>query len=187
MKKTAIAISLALASTFAHADDFSETLDNARQAYEEGDISGAKEELEYATQLLGQMRSKALQSFLPEALDGWDRKDSKSQSSNGGIAMLGGGTTAEAKYQNGKDRVTVSIIADSPMVQGMGMVFSRMGMAGASGGEMKRINRQKVMVKKNSLMTMIDKRIIVEVKGRSSMEDKEAYFKQIDFKGLKSF
>gem|GEM_PF-6249277 len=150
MKKTAIAIALAVASTVVYADDFTETLDNARQAYEEGDINGAKEELEYATQLLGQMRSKELQSFLPEALDGWERKDAEdSKASNGGLAMLGGGTTAEATYKQG--------------------------------------NRQKVMVKKNSLMTMINKRIIVEVKGRSSMEAKEAYFKQINFKGLKAF
>lgn len=187
MKKTAIAIALACASSFVVADDFTDTLENARKAYEEGDISGAKEEMDYASQLLTQMRGQALQGFLPEPLVGWVQKKSKSQGSSGGLGMLGGGTTAEARYQRDKDRIKVSIIADSPMVQGMGALFSSMGLAGSQ-GTLKRINRQKVVVKKDgSLMTMLDKRIVVEVSGKASAEDKEAFFKAIDFKGLKDY
>ncbi len=187
MKKTVIGIALAVSSPFVLADDFTETLDNARAAYDEGDISGAKEELTYASQLLSQMRGKTLQGFLPQPLDGWEQKDSKNQSAAGGLGMLGGGTTANATYVLERKKVTISIIADSPMVQGMGALFSNMALAGSQ-GTMKRINRQKVMVKKDgSLMTMIDKRIVVEVKGNASADHKEEYFKAIDFKGLKSF
>ena len=185
MKKTAIALALAAASTMVVADDFTETLDNARKAYEEGDISGAKEEIDYAKQLLNQMRGNELKSFLPEPLVGWERNDSKSKSGNSGLAVFGGGTTAEATYTLGDEKVSVSIVADSPMVQGLGMIFSSMGTA--AGGTVKRINRQKVMVQDDSLMTIINKRIVVNVKGSASMESKEAYFAQIDFKGLKAF
>ena len=53
---------------------------------------------------------------------------------------------------------------------------------------MKRINRQKVLVKQDgSITAMIDKRIMIEVSGRAPAEDKEAYFKAIDIKGLEKY
>jgi len=185
MKKLIIGVSIAALSSLASADDFTTTLDNVRQAYEEGDIAAAKEELDYAGQLLGQMRAKKLQSLLPDALDGWTRKDA--EVSNAGTAMFGGGTTAKAEYQKGKDRISISIITDSPMLASMAMLFSNPAMAGTQ-GTMKRINRQKVMVKKDgSITAMVDKRIMIEISGRAPAEDKEAYFEAIDIKELKDY
>ncbi|MGH1360002.1 MAG: hypothetical protein ACRBC3_14665 [Burkholderiaceae bacterium] len=186
MKKFIIGALIATTATWAQADDFSDTLENAKQAYAEGDIGGAKEELAYASQLLGQMRAKQLESYLPEALDGWTRKENKS-SSNAGAAMFGGGTAANVEYRRGKDRVKINLVTDSPMLASMGMLFNNPALAGTQ-GTMKRINRQKVLVKKNGAITaMIDKRIMVEVSGRAPAEDIEAYFKGIDIKGLKSY
>ncbi|MFK7962595.1 MAG: hypothetical protein AB8C46_01370 [Burkholderiaceae bacterium] len=185
MKKLIIGAALAGLCTMATADDFTTTLENVRQAYEEGDIAGAKEELDYAGQLLGQMRAQKLQSLLPEALSGWTRKDA--EASNAGTAMFGGGTTAKAEYRKGKDRINVSIITDSPMLASMAMLFSNPAMAGTQ-GTMKRINRQKVMVKKDgSITAMVDKRIMIEIKGRAPAADKEAYFAAIDMKELKAY
>lgn len=185
MKKLIIGIAIAGLSSLAIADDFTTTLESVRQAYDDGDIAAAKEELDYAGQLLGQMRAQKLQTLLPAALDGWTRKDAKA--SNAGSAMFGGGTSANAEYRRGKDRIKVSIITDSPMLSSMSMLFSNPALAGSQ-GTMKRINRQKVMVKKDgSITAMVDKRIMVEVKGRGPAEDKEAYFKAIDIKGLKAY
>lgn len=191
MKKTLLTVGLLACFSLAHADDFSETLKTAKEAYDEGDLAGAQEELNYARQLLGQMRAKALQGFLPEALPGWERNVAKdSRSGGGGLAIMGGGVTASAKYKatEGRDRLTISLIADSPMLQGMGMLFSNAAMAGSGQGEMKRIKRQKVLVKANGdLTTLIDKRLMVEIKGRAPAEVKEEFFKTIDFKKLKTY
>jgi len=185
MKKLIIGVALAGLSSLACADDFTTTLENVRQAYEEGDIAGAKEELDYASQLLGQMRAQKLQSLLPVALDGWTRKDA--EANNAGAALFGGGTTAKAEYRRGKDRISISIMTDSPMLASMAMLFNNPAMAGTQ-GTMKRINRQKVMVKKDgSITAMVDKRIMIEVSGRAPAEDKEAYFKAVDLKGLKAY
>lgn len=186
MKKLMLALLLASAAGWASADDFTDTIESAKQAYADGDISGAKEELAYATQLLGQMRAGQLEKFLPDALDGWERKEAKGQS-NAGAAMFGGGTTANAEYRRGKDRVKISIVTDSPMLASMGMLFSNPALSGSQ-GTMKRINRQKVLVKKNgNISAMIDKRIMLEIKGRAPAKEFEAYFKAIDIKGLKSY
>ncbi|MGB7182430.1 MAG: hypothetical protein WBD51_10890 [Burkholderiaceae bacterium] len=186
MNKIFIAAALAVSSGLVSADDFTDTLENARQAYEEGDIGAAREELVYATQLLGQMRTKKLIGFLPEAIDGWERKDAKDQG-GAGLSVMGGGTTATANYKNDKEQIKISIIADSPMIQGLSMLFSNAALAGSQ-GTMKRIARQKVMVKPDgSLTTLVDKRIMVEVSGRAPAEIKEAYFKLIDFKALAAY
>ena len=185
MKKLLIGVLIAGAAGWANADDFTDTIENASKAYAEGDISGAREELSYATQLLGQMRATQLQGFLPEAPEGWTKKDSEGNSA--GVAMFGGGTTANADYRRGKDSVNVSIVTDSPMLASMSMLFTNPAMAGSQ-GSLKRINRQKVLIKNDgSITAMIDKRIMVEVKGRSSAEDKEAFFKAIDINGLKDY
>ena len=58
----------------ATADDVTDTIQSALDAYNEGDIAYATEELNFALQLLKEMRAGDLMSFLPEALDGWTRE-----------------------------------------------------------------------------------------------------------------
>lgn len=189
MKRALIAVGLMACLTVVRADDFSETLKTAQEAYDEGDLAAAQEELNYARQLLAQMRASALDAFLPEAPDGWERVVSKSNN-NAGLAVMGGGVSSTAKYKSteGRDRLTVSIIADSPMLQSMGMLFSNTAIAAGGQGTMKRIKRQKVRVMKNGdLSTLIDKRIMVEVKGRAPEEVKQQFFELVDFKKLKAY
>ncbi len=186
MKTAILSALLAAFVAQAHADDFTTSLDNARKAYEKGDMDIAREELNYATQLLGQMRAGKLEQVLPDALPGWERKQSES-ASNSGLAMLGGGTTATAEYSQDDKSVQIAIITDSPMIASMGLLFNNPALAGAD-GLMKRIAGQKAMVKKDGeITTMIDNRIMVTVNGNAASADLEAYFQAIDFKSLKSF
>ncbi|MEZ5741907.1 MAG: hypothetical protein R3E68_22355 [Burkholderiaceae bacterium] len=182
-----VAASLLVLAMPASADDFTDTLDSAKKAYAEGDFATASEDLTYATQLLSQKRAANLGSFLPKALAGWTMDDQKSGSSAGaGLAAFGGGTSAEASYRKGDDTVRISIVADSPLIASMAMIMN--SAAAASQGTVKRINREKVMVKEDGeLQSMVDNRILVSVTGSGSAQDKEAYFKEIDFKGLKAF
>src|SRR6056297_2989270 len=87
---------LALAATPLAADEITDTLDSAKQAYEEGDVAYALEELEYAKQQMLALKTDALSAYLPPAPDGWSREMNTDM--NAGLAMMGGGVGAEAEY-----------------------------------------------------------------------------------------
>lgn len=53
--------------------------------------------------------------------------------------MPGGGVSAERRYKKGAASVTVQIIADSPMLQGIMMMFSNPMLAGADGVKIEKI------------------------------------------------
>ena len=64
----------ALTAGTAKADEFTDTIEAAMEAYQAGDIKTAKEEIDFAAQLLGQLKAEGLTGFLPPALDGWERE-----------------------------------------------------------------------------------------------------------------
>ena len=51
----------------AQADELEDALQMALEAYQAGDINTAKEEIDYAAQLIAQMKAVGLSEFLPEA------------------------------------------------------------------------------------------------------------------------
>lgn len=188
MKRTATALlAIALsAATPAWGDEISDTIKSALESYGAGDVSRTHEDLTYALQLLNQKRADALKAFLPAPLDGWKLNESEG-SAGGGMAMFGGGLTASAKYTRDRDRVEVQIVADSPMVASMAMLFNNPAALGAQ-GKVTRIGREKVLVKENGEMqTLVDNRVLVQVSGRAPAKDLEAFFRKIDLNGLKSF
>ncbi|MEZ5648963.1 MAG: hypothetical protein R3E87_00265 [Burkholderiaceae bacterium] len=189
MYRTAIiAMSIALsAATPALADEISDTLNSAIKSYEAGDLGRTNEDLTYAMQLITQKRGEALQAFLPEPIDGWELQKSKGSGNGGGLAMFGGGLTASAVYKRDRDRIEVQIIAGSPMIASMAMIFNNPAAIGAQ-GKLTRIGREKVLIKNDGeLQSLVDNRILVQVSGKGSAEDKEALFRKIDLQGLKDF
>ncbi len=187
MKLRLVTIAIcSLMTSMVSADDFTTSLDNARQAYEKGDMDLAREELGIATQFLGQIRAKNLQKLLPEALPGWKRELGESDS-NAGLAMMGGGTTASASYSKGDQDVSINIVADSPMIASMAMIFSNPAIGGKQ-GQIKRLAGQKAMVNgEGEITALVDNRVMVTVDGNATAADREAYFSAINFKSLKSF
>ena len=77
----------------------------ALEAYEEGDITVAREELDYAMKLLTDLKAQSLAGFLPAALPGWTRSDAEAEGGGMAMAMLGGGTTAAATYTDGSQEM----------------------------------------------------------------------------------
>ncbi|MBC7157047.1 MAG: hypothetical protein H5U20_05975, partial [Rhodobacteraceae bacterium] len=76
MKRLCLAAAAALAlSTPARADEITDTLQSALDAYQAGDIAFALQDLAYATQLLNALKAEGLATFLPPAPDGWTRTD----------------------------------------------------------------------------------------------------------------
>lgn len=171
----------------AAADEFLEALDAAKQAYEEGDFGAVREELNYATGLLAQMRGDELSNVLPEPLDGWTAE----QGGGGGGAAVFGGVTVSRQYRRDRDRVTVTIVTDSPAMQGMIAIMSNPAIAQSQGGRMERIKRQKAVIKYNEKnrrgdINIVVKQTLVTIEGTAERDELVAYAKAIDFKKLKA-
>lgn len=163
------------------ADEITDTLQSAIEAYEDGDIQYALEELEYAKQQLAALKTDALTAFLPEPPDGWTREVSTDYAA--GMAMLGGGVGAEAVYSNGSESITITIMADSPMVMAMAGMVSN---AAAIGATIERVGREKFMNQDGDLTGMIDSRIMVQSSG-GDVETQIMLLELIDFRELGNF
>ncbi len=181
-----LAVALVLGAAPAVADEVEEALEFALEAYRSGDLTLAKEEIDFAAQLIAQKKAATLGDYLPEPLPGWTRRDD-----DGGGAAAFGGMTASASYvtegEGNRQHVEVQIVANSQMVSTMAAMFSNPALMG-SAGTLKRINRQKVMIdQQGQLQTVVDNRILIMVSGNARAEDKEAYFSAIDLRALQDF
>jgi hypothetical protein len=128
-----------------HADPVTDSIEEAKTAYEEKDYAAAVQALETAAQLVRQQRAEGLAQYLPTAPAGWTAEDEDTSSAGG--AMMGGMVSAGRDYNKGDSHVKVQFITDSPMMQAMLMMFNMPGMAGSDGGKLERIKKQKAIVK----------------------------------------
>ena len=181
----AIAFTASIGCANAWADDVTDAIAEATAAYEEGDLAYAKESLEFASQLIGQMKTGTLAGLLPEPLDGWEGNEAETETV--GAAMFGGGSTVSRSYTKGNENVTVQYIANSPIVAQMAAIFSNPAMMGG-GGKLLRLGRQKAMIDdQGSVQFVVNNAIMVQIDGSASEEDKVAYAKMIDVKALKDY
>jgi polyhydroxyalkanoate synthesis regulator protein len=183
------AMGVMLFSAMVYADDITDSINEALQYYKEGKYSDAMGSLNYASQLIGQKKGGDLQAFLPKPLQGWTAEEPSSQAA--GSQMFGGGVTAERTYTKDIGSVTVGIVTDSPVLQGMMMMFTNPMMATVDGGKLEKIGGEKAIVKYNSgdksgnINIVIASRFLVTVEGSSvSLEDLKAYAGAVDYKKL---
>ena len=185
MKHVAAAILIACAPHFAAADEVTEVIQEALEAYEAGDLAYAKESLDYAAQLIGQQKTAGLSDLLPAPFEGWTAEDDAQAAA--GMAVLGG-SAAKRIYERDGARVEVQYLADSPMVAQMGVMFSNPQLVASSGGRLLRLGRQKAVITRDGEINfMVDNRVMVQVTGNASEEDKIAYAKAVDVRELSSF
>ena len=174
------------------ADEISESINEALEYYTKGDYVEAVSSLDYAAQLIRQKRGSSLKSFLPAPLSGWKAEDAESQAA--GQAMFGGIVTAKRLYHKNSSSVTVEIATDSPFLQSMVMMFSNPAFATTDGGKLKKIKRQKAIVKyrpsskEGEITIIVNKSYLISIKGtKVSEDDLINYASAIDYKGLKKF
>lgn len=177
----AAALAMLMAPTLAQADDVTDTLESALKAYEEGDITYALEELEYAKQLLQAMKTADLAKFLPDAPDGWTREVSTEM--NAGLAMLGGGAGAEATYTNGSDEFTITIMANNPVVGALSGMLSN---AALMGMKLERVGRMKYINQDGELSGIVDGRILIQADG-ADVDVMIPVLETIDARALEDF
>ena len=170
----------------AFADDVSDAINDALAAYEEGDLEYAKESLDFASQLIAQQKAGTLSDLLPEPLEGWEAAEAETESM--GAAMFGGGTIARRDYSKGDSSVNIEFIADSPIIAQMGAMFANPALIGASGGKMVRIGRQTAMIDdEKNIQFLVENRIMVQINGNASEDEKMAYAKAIDLRKLRDY
>ena len=176
-----------------YADEILDSINEAIEAYKEKEYAEAAESLDYAKQLIQQLRSENIMKFLPQALPGWESKTAETQS----MGMLGGMSGVQKEYfkpgtgDKGRKRITINIMAESPMLQGMMAMFNP-AYAGAQGGKLQKIKRNKAIVKYNpdsrsgEANVLVKKSYIVSIKGNSvDQKDLMDYAEAVDYKGLK--
>jgi hypothetical protein len=183
-RTTLAALAVLLAAGPLSADEFTEVVEGALGAYADGDITAAREDLEYALKLLSEMKAEGLVAFLPEPLDGWQRELSEVQA-GGAFAMFGGGTTASATYLRGGDEFTITLVANSPMVAGMGAMISGLGTMG--GGRTIRIQRQQFAVTDGEIQGVVAGSVLVQASGQAPVEAMQAHLETMDMRGLGEF
>lgn len=165
----------------AQADEVSDTLESALQAYNEGDIKYALEELEYAKQLIGALKTNALESYLPAAPDGWTREIDNAVAV--GMALFGGSVGVGAVYTSDSGRFTINIMVDNPMVGAMSGMISNAGLLGA---KLERVGRMKYLNQDGELSGVINNRIVVQASGAPA-EVMIPFLEQIDVRELGNF
>jgi hypothetical protein len=190
-QKLTIFISVALISFLAtpvFADDVTESISEALEYYNNGDYSDAVSNLNYAAQLIQQKKGGSLESLLPQPLKGWMAAEASSQAAAAGVF---GGVTAEREYTRGDATVSVTIISDSPMIQGMAMLFSNPVFAVSDGGKLEKIAGQKAIVKYDSagksgeIQIMVGNRFLLMIEGDGvDKADLKQYAEGIDYKKL---
>jgi hypothetical protein len=154
------ALAAALTLPFAaQADEISDTLQSAIEAYNDGDITYALEELDFARQKLMALRTEAFQQFLPPAPDGWTRD-------------------VETEMQAG-----LAMMADNAMVASMGAMVAN---AAAMGMKVERVGRQRVAINDGQAMALVNNRILITIEGGDEALLMQA-MEGIDFDALSNF
>lgn len=177
-------------STVVMADEITDAINEGLQYYKQGKLSEAMGSLNYAAQLIGQKKGGSLEAFLPKPIQGWTAEDPISQAA---AQMLGGAVSAERRYQKDSANVTVRIVTDSPLLQGMIMMMNNPMIATSDGGKLEKISDQKAIVKYNtsskegSINIVLANRFLITVEGNDvSVEDLKSYASAIDYVKLAS-
>ncbi len=194
-KLKVIFLTLILSTCFmisGYADEVTNLIKEALTQYKNGDYVEATNNLEYASQLIRQKKQEKLQLSLPKPLDGWTGEDETSQAV--GTAMLIGGTSAKRNYYKDSSIISIGIIADSPFLQSIMMLFNTPLIATASGGKLEIIKGQKAIVtykpidKQGEIKIIVVGRILITLSGTNvSKEDIMAYANEINYKKITTF
>jgi hypothetical protein len=176
-----VAIALMM-STPAHADDITDAMEQARKSYAAGDMAGAKQSLDLASQLIGQKNAESFGSLLPAALAGWKADDVQTTA----LGQVGFGVSAASRrYENAKgDNVEVQITGDSAMIMQFATLMSNPGIAGAMGKIIKVGDQRAIQTREGDVHIVVANKFLVMVNGSADAPSKLAYAQAVNFAKL---
>jgi hypothetical protein len=183
MKSVLTTLALLALPSLCAADDISDALTSAQEAYASGDIQYTLDELDFARAKLMALKKDQLGAYMPAPPEGWTREGDEDMSA--GMAMMGGGVGAQASYTDATatNTFTITMMADNPMVAGMSAMITN---AAAMGMSVERIGRQRFAAKDDQIMGLIGNRVLVQAEG-SEMAAMMATLETIDYDSLASF
>ncbi|QVL50462.1 MAG: hypothetical protein KFB96_08570 [Thiocapsa sp.] len=120
----ALAAGLALTLNTASADEVTDQLDAAKQAYEAGELRTAAETLNGAVEAIHAQITAGLLTLFPPPLDGWVADEAQAQSAGGLASMLTGTHLSRRYVREDNAEVTLTLMADSPMMPMLTMAIS---------------------------------------------------------------
>ncbi|WP_295408717.1 hypothetical protein [uncultured Thiocystis sp.] len=192
-RDTLLALAAALSLSGAvMADDVTDQLESAKKAYESGELRTAVETLNFAIAKIQEQMTAGLLKLLPEPLAGWQADAGESQS--GGMAAMITGTTLSRRYfrEDGAE-VTLSLMADSPMMPMLTMAMSMPFMMQAN-QDMKTYalkgNRGMLEHAADSdayeITLMVGNRLVIQGKGSKLQDSKavEQYLEALDLDAI---
>lgn len=160
-------------------DDILDAIDQGRKAYQSGDIAGAKQQLDLASQLIAQKNAEAFVALLPAPLPGW--KAEKAQSHAVGAALLGGASAASRTYTNDKgDNVEVSITGDSALLMQFAPMLNNPTMAGMMGKLIRIGDQRAIQNADGDVIMVIANKTLINVQGSADAASKLSYAQAID-------
>jgi hypothetical protein len=166
----------------ARADDVSDRIVAALNAYQREDLPAAIEALDAAAAELRQRRADALVALLPVPPSGWTADPAETSALN--AEMLGGGTSATRVYHNGAQMVTVQLTTDAPMLRELAALVNG-PLSASTGIRSVQIGGRTVAYTEsdNGYMTLVADRIIVKVDGTGQVPEPvlRSFVAAIDF------
>jgi len=174
---------LAFGPAPAFADEISDSITAALEAYGDGDIQYALDELAYATQLLNEMKAEGLQEYLPVPLDGWTM--SIDEDAAAGLGFMGGGSIARGTYTGPGQTFTITLMADNALVTSMGAMLGNSQIM-SSMGQIERINRVNFLNQDGDFSALIANRILVQAEDGDE-ETMIAHLETMAFRDMQSF
>ena len=175
-----LAVSLVLAGpavAFA-ADDILDAIEAARKAYQAGNLATAKQQLDTASQLVGQKNAETFALLLPAPLPGWTAE--KAETAAVGVAVFGA-SSASRHYRgpDGRD-VEVRITGDSAMVMQFAQLFLNPVIAGAMGKLIKVGDQRAIQTSEGSINMVVNNKYLVTIEGSAGADAKLAYARAVD-------
>jgi hypothetical protein len=164
------------------ADDVLDAIESARKAYQSGDLGGAKQSLDLASQLIGQKNAEAFAALLPAPLAGW-KADRVQTAAVGAVGF--GASTASRTYTNGKGQnVDVQITGDSAMVTQFATLLSNPQIAGVMGKIVRVGNQRAIQNPDGDINMVVNNKYMIVVSGSADAAAKMAYAQAVDVSKL---
>lgn len=174
-----LAALLCLLCAPALADDIADAMDQARKAYQAGDLAGAKQSLDLASQLIGQKNAESFAALLPHPLPGWKAERAQAQTMG---AVVFGASVASRSYSNAKgENVEVQITGDSALVMQFAPLLANPQFAGAMGKIVKVGNQRAIQTADGDVNMVVANKFLVTVQGSANTAAKLAYAQAVDF------
>jgi NAD-dependent DNA ligase len=178
MRIPLVLLIVALSSSHAPAaDDVLDAIDQARKAFQSGDLANAKQSLDLASQLIGQKNAETFAAVLPAPLAGW-----KAEAQTTAMGSVGfGASQASRSYTNGKGQtVEVQITGDSAMVAQFAAMLANPQIAGAMGKIVRIGNQRGIQNPEGDVHMVVANKVMIVVSGSADAGAKLSYAQAVD-------